>query len=163
MRNLLTNVGKNFSCYLALTVSRADSSLNRFEVLFQFPKRRRRGMKQSKGYTIRFHGFHPSDYVKDVINTKMSELLEEAPEGAQLKASFTQKGEEFRGVVNLRSANRQIVSLAANPNMHTAISKLSSHIRRQLGKWKSMRYRPLRSGRRYLRNMPFSDENDTVA
>jgi hypothetical protein len=89
---------------------------------------------------IQYHGFHPSEFIESLINTKMTELLDEAPYGATLKATFTRKENEFKGVVTIYSSAGRFFAAATENNIKEVCQMLVGQMRKKLSKWKTFRF-----------------------
>lgn len=90
--------------------------------------------------TIKFHGFHPSDFSRSYLEMKMSEMHDAAPYGANLKATFTRKHAVFKGVVTIYSSAGRFFAVASGRKLKSVTHKLVDQLRKQLEKWKSERF-----------------------
>lgn len=89
---------------------------------------------------LKFQGFHPSDFTRTYLDEKMSCLLEEAPYGATLNASFIKKDHLYKGVITINSVRGNFFATATESNLRETSHKLVEQIRRRLNKWKSHRF-----------------------
>jgi len=90
---------------------------------------------------IRYHGFHPSDYSKSLMDSIMQEIYDESPDGSCLKASFTRNKEILRGVVQVNSPAGPFFASASGAHVNEVAHRLLTQMRRRLDKWKSKRFR----------------------
>lgn len=90
---------------------------------------------------LQFHGFHPSDFTIDYVNSLLEELQEEAPYGATTKAHFARQGHDFRGVIEIHSRAGTFFARAEGTRLKDVGHRLLEQIRRQFDKWKSARFK----------------------
>lgn len=89
---------------------------------------------------LKFQGFHPSDFTRTYLCEKMSAIREEAPYGANLKATFTRQGHAFKGMVTVYSSAGKFFAAADGTKLKDVTHRLINQLRRQLDKWKSERF-----------------------
>lgn len=90
--------------------------------------------------SIKFQGFHPSEFTRSYLNEKMSALHNGAPYGSRLKAVFTRDGHIFKGVVSIRSSAGKFFATASGSKLKEVTHRLVGQIRKQLSRWKSQRF-----------------------
>lgn len=91
--------------------------------------------------TLHFHGFHASEFTRAFLNHKMNALLDEAPYGANLTATFVRKEPHlFQGSLSIYSAAGRFYAKATGNKLKNVNQKLIEQIRKQIGKWKSRRF-----------------------
>lgn len=90
--------------------------------------------------SLKFIGFRPSEFAQTSLNKTMSELLDEAPYGAMLKAAFTKKGLQYKGVVTIYSSAGRFFAVSTGSELKKVNHKLTEQIRKQFDKWKSQRF-----------------------
>ena len=89
---------------------------------------------------LNFYRFQPPQEVQSKVVQRILELHEEAPSGATLRATFTRQDEEFRGAITILSAAGRFFATARGDYIQEVSRKLMFQIRRQLAKWKNVRF-----------------------
>lgn len=102
-----------------------------------------------------FHGFNPSESVRQSVSERLSAIQDEAPYGAVVKAEFTRQNRSLKGLVSIQSSAGRFFSMADGNNLTEVLQKLTRRIRRQLDRWKSRRFQS------YCREVSY--EKDGVA
>lgn len=92
--------------------------------------------------TIRYDGFYPSAYTKNKIEDTMHEILNEAPTGGTLQATFTKNNEIVKGLVQVSSSAGPFFAIVTDTDLQEVCRKLLMNIRRRLDKWKAKRHFP---------------------
>jgi hypothetical protein len=96
-------------------------------------------MENSK---ILFHGFSPSQFARDYVQTLMDKIRDEAPSGANVRMQIKRVGERtFRGMVTIHSHAGSFFATASHPALIELGHELLERTRRELDKWKSKRFR----------------------
>lgn len=90
--------------------------------------------------SLKFQGFHPSDFTRSYVDNKIQALHEEAPYGATIKAAFTRKDHLFKGAITIYSSAGKFFAIASGRKFKEVNHKLIEQIRKQLKKWKSKRF-----------------------
>lgn len=90
--------------------------------------------------SVKFQGFHPSEFTQRYIDEIVSELHEEAPYGSTLKAVFTRKDHQIKAVVTIHSSAGRFFAVASGTRVRDVSHKIVEQIRKQLSKWKSKRF-----------------------
>lgn len=112
---------------------------------------------------LKFQGFHPSEHTRLFLDEKINLLHEEAPYGATLNAVFTRKGRIFKGVVTISSTAGKFVAVAQGTKLNVTANKIISQIRKQIDKWKSLRFVNDSVSKDKLSSTGVSDERSSVA
>ncbi|MGZ3723241.1 MAG: HPF/RaiA family ribosome-associated protein [Bdellovibrionales bacterium] len=102
---------------------------------------------------IQYQGFHPSDFTKTYLDSKLSELLDQAPYGSSVRAVFSRKNKQLVANVRIMSAAGQFFATAQGMHMREVSRKLGERVRRQLKRWKTIRFQNKR-----LRDLPVGQE-----
>lgn len=89
---------------------------------------------------LKFQGFHPSSFTRSYLEERMNQLLEEAPDGATLRATFTRDGHSFKGFVAIYSFAGKFISVANGTRLKEVTNSLMKQARRDLEKWKMNRF-----------------------
>jgi ribosome-associated translation inhibitor RaiA len=100
--------------------------------------------EQFEDVSIQYHGFHPSEFFRSFVLSKLRDLREEAPDRSALKAAFSRDGRLLRGMVRIQSVAGSFFAEAEGSRLTEVIRKLISRLRRQLGKWKASRFHEAR-------------------
>lgn len=90
--------------------------------------------------SIQFNGFHPTDFTRAYLDSKLSELQEEAPYGSTVRAMFSREDANIRATVRILSAAGTFFAVAQGTKLQPVCTRLTRRIRRQLNKWKSLRF-----------------------
>ena len=101
--------------------------------------------------TMHYHGFHPSGFTKDYLEDMMDELYSESPHGSFFQASFSRQNHIFKARVRIDSANGHFFAVASGKRLKDVTHRVVFQIRKQLGKWKSLRF-DKKEGRRFSAN-----------
>lgn len=88
---------------------------------------------------IQFQGFHPTDFTRSYLDSKLSQLYDQAPSGATLRAVFARKNKTFTAHVRILSSAGHFFATANGLHMRDVSRKLRERMRRQLRRWKSIR------------------------
>jgi hypothetical protein len=91
-------------------------------------------------YFLTYRGFHPSNYTRAVLQNRMKELLEEAPYGATLSATFAREERLFKGQLRVSSPAGNFLAMATGTRLHEVNNRLMRRIRRQIENWKAARF-----------------------
>lgn len=98
---------------------------------------------------IQYQGFHPSEFTKNYLDSKLSELLEQAPYGASVRAVFSRRNKILTANVRIISAAGQFFASAQGEHLRDVSRKLTERVRRRLNRWKTIRFAHKR-----LRDLP---------
>lgn len=90
--------------------------------------------------TIQYHGFHPSVYAHDYLESMMDELYGESPHGSVFQAVFSRQGHTFKARVRIDSSTGHFFAVASGRKLKEVTHRVVFQIRKQLGKWKKNRY-----------------------
>ncbi len=104
-------------------------------------------------FNIKFQGFHPSDFTRSYLKERMSEMLDEAPYGSTLQAVFTRKNEWLKGIVTIHSSAGRFFAVSSGTKVKEVGRKLVEQIRKQLDKWKSLRFE-----HRSIKELPYDSD-----
>lgn len=91
----------------------------------------------SNNVIVQYHDFNPSDYTKTYIQSVVSEIHSELPEGSTVKASFTKHDDLYKGMLNVGFHGGPFFAVATSDNFNDVLVKLVDQMRRRLEKWKS--------------------------
>lgn len=103
--------------------------------------------------SIKYQGFHPSDFTKTFLQSLLSEIHEESPAGSTLKADFSRKDHIFKAIISIHSSAGKFFAVASGRKLREVTDKIVDQIRKQLDKWKSARFE-----NRSLRSLPWTTE-----
>lgn len=92
--------------------------------------------------SIKYCGFHPSEFMQTYLESLLHEIHEEAPYGASLRATFIRRERELKGIVRINSAAGSFMAIASGRGLHDVAKHLLDQMRRKLSKWKSRRFGP---------------------
>ncbi|MGE3759480.1 MAG: hypothetical protein AB7H97_17075 [Pseudobdellovibrionaceae bacterium] len=109
---------------------------------------------ESDELVITFQGFHPSDYTRFYLDEKLSNILDEAPYGATIKAQFSRRDKTFKGYVMIHSSAGTFRAVASHSRVREVVRKLTNQLRHQLDKWKAHRFE-----RETIRHMPIDKQS----
>jgi hypothetical protein len=105
--------------------------------------------------SVKFQGFHPSNFTRSYLSDKLSAVYDEAPYGSTLKATFTRRDHVFKGVVTIYSSAGKFFAVASGNKLKEVTHKLTEQLRRQLDRWRSKRFR-----HESIKDVAFSDNNN---
>lgn len=89
---------------------------------------------------LKFQGFHPSSFTRSYLQDRMDQLLDESPDGATLKATFSRDGHSFKGLIAINSSAGRFFSVAQGTRLKEVVNNLTKQIRRDLARWKVKRF-----------------------
>ncbi len=98
---------------------------------------------------VKILNFNVSDFTKIYLNSMMRELLEQAPDGAKLTASFTQNQGFYKGVVRIQSQVGPFFGIATADTIEAVAQKLLDQMNTRLLKWKEKRFMKNREGQNH--------------
>ena len=103
--------------------------------------------------SVKFQGFSPTGEVKTYIQELLHQLQEEAPTSAVIRAHIHRVDDSFRGVLRITSPGGEFFAIASGQRIFEVCRRLTSRIRRQLTKWKEVRFT-----RETIRHLPHKME-----
>lgn len=89
---------------------------------------------------FKFQGFHPSDFTRHYLTSKMDWIFEQAPYGATLDANFSRRDHQFKAVVTIHSSAGRFFAVASGSKLRVVTEKVAEQLFKQLAKWKSKRF-----------------------
>lgn len=104
--------------------------------------------------SIKYQGFHPSDFTKIFLQSLLSELHEESPSGSTLKAQFIRREHMFKAIVSIHSSAGKFFAVASGKRLREVADKIIRQIRKQLDKWKTARF-----DRQSIKNLSWVEDN----
>ena len=113
--------------------------------------------------TMHYHGFHPSEFTKDYLEEVMEELYTESPHGSFFQASFSRQNHIFKARVRIDSVNGHFFAVASGKKLKDVTHRVVFQIRKQLSKWKSLRFqkgRPREIMENYQQNLNEEGDQD---
>ena len=105
--------------------------------------------------TLQYNGFHPSEFTREYLESMMDELHTESPHGSILQAVFTRQNHLFKARVRIDCSGAHFFAVASGRRIKEVTHKIVQQIRKQQGKWKSLRFE-----RRNLSQVPYDYELD---
>ncbi len=90
--------------------------------------------------TMSYQGFQPSDFTRSYLEQTMAELYNESPNGSFFQAAFSRQNHIFKARIRINSANGHFFAVASGKKLKDVTHKVAFQIRKQLGKWKSLRF-----------------------
>ena len=99
-------------------------------------------MKQAVAVSpvMHFKGFHPSEYTKTYLQSVVDHIQEESPRGADLDVTFKRENNVIRGMIRVTSSAGKFFAIAQGQRLHEVTQRLNQQLRRQLSKWKALRF-----------------------
>jgi hypothetical protein len=88
----------------------------------------------------RYHGFHPSEYTKSQVDSTLQEIYDESPDGACLRADFSQVGNLLKGIIEVQSSAGAFFASAVGGGLNQVTDRLLDQMRRRLKRWKMKRF-----------------------
>ncbi len=85
---------------------------------------------------LQFQGFHPSTITKNNLAEFVSELNDEVPHGASIKATFTRKDHLIKGIFMIKSSAGHFFATASSHKIRIITHKIREQLRKQLSRWK---------------------------
>jgi hypothetical protein len=90
---------------------------------------------------IQFQGFHPSEFTRSYLDSKLSDLSAEAPDGSTLRAVFKRRNKMLIAQVRILTHTGMFFVSANGTHLREVTHKLNERARRQLRRWKDLRTR----------------------
>ncbi len=87
-----------------------------------------------------FNGFEPSNEVRDVINMRLGQILDESPSESTLTASFTKHGGVYKGIFLVNYATGFFKAESIHDDPEDVVFELVSILRNQLKNWRKERF-----------------------
>ena len=95
---------------------------------------------------VHFQGFHPSPKTEERLEHWAQEIHDEGPVESNVKAIYSRQGREYQAEVRVTSKAGQFLAMARGPNLYSAARDAVKRMRRQLEKWRTVRFhRPSRA------------------
>lgn len=106
----------------------------------------------SNNIVITYRNIHPSAETKDYINSLVTEIYNELPGAATVRANFTAKDDVVKGMMHIHSHGGPYFAVAISTSIHEIGSKLLEQMRRRIDKVKTKAYR-----RVPVKRLPFEE------
>jgi ribosome-associated translation inhibitor RaiA len=106
---------------------------------------------------IHFQGFHPSEKTEQRLDNWARDLHEISPSEACLKAVYSKHGREYQGEIRITSRAGHFYTIARGPNLYAVARDLVKRMRRQLDRWKTVRFNQHQEVRHQIINPPSTD------
>lgn len=87
--------------------------------------------------SVKYHGFHPSEFTKSFFGSMLQEIHEEAPYGSMIHANFSRHHEHIKGVIQINSSAGSFFAVATSTSLNEVAKKLVHQLRKRLEKWKT--------------------------
>lgn len=91
--------------------------------------------------SIQFQGFHPTEFTRALVDSKLHELQEAAPDGAVVHAVFKRQNRILVASVRILSTAGDLFATARGTHLREVSRRLTERTRRQLRRIKAMRSR----------------------
>lgn len=91
--------------------------------------------------SIRYNGIHPSITTQQQIESTVKELFEEAPYGAVIHTSFTDRKGSVKGILQINSCAGHFFASAESHDLNEVLTSMIKQIRKRLKKWKEKRFK----------------------
>ncbi|MBX9767312.1 MAG: hypothetical protein K2X47_08590 [Bdellovibrionales bacterium] len=89
---------------------------------------------------VHFQNFDPSYEIRNGINVLLQEIQDKSPDGATIKASFSQTSGAFLGAVSVASSVGNFCASATGNVLKEVTGTISEQMKYQIGKWKLRRF-----------------------
>ncbi len=89
---------------------------------------------------LHFLGFHPAPKTEQRLESWAKDLHEEGPSEANLKAIYSKQGRRYQGELRLTSRAGQFYVIVRGVNLYSVARDAMKRMRRQLDKWKTVRF-----------------------
>lgn len=90
---------------------------------------------------VSFKGFKPSPNVVTTLQEVASHIHMESPSESCVRATFSRTGKnKFQGAVKINSSIGHFYAMAKDYNLNNVTHKLVHRIRKQLNRWKTLRF-----------------------
>lgn len=89
---------------------------------------------------VQYKGFSPSWETQAHVRELLQQLHDEAPTSSVVRAHISRVSDSFKGIMRITSAAGDFFAIASGRRIGEVTTKLSSRIRRQLMRWKSLRF-----------------------
>lgn len=95
---------------------------------------------------LEINGLQPSDAERERLTRRMSALLEEAPDGANMKLTVSRHGHALKAIAAIRSMAGPFVAAVTADRWEELESRLTDKLHKVLRRWKSRRFRTVEQG-----------------
>lgn len=89
---------------------------------------------------VKYEGCHFSKSTQIYLSAILEKIFEESPYGSVLRATFSRKGKELKGTIQINSSAGPFFAVASGTGLKIVSKKLVEQMRRHLNKWKSERF-----------------------
>ncbi len=90
--------------------------------------------------TTQYQGFHPSEFARLYLESKLNEIHERSPYGSVLRAIFTREGERLKVQIRVTSAAGEFFAVAKGRRLRETGRKAFAQLQRQIERWKDSRH-----------------------
>lgn len=90
-------------------------------------------------YSVQFQGFSPSQFTRNYLDLKLSQLQDRAPHGSRLSATFIRESGGIKATLRIMSHAGDFFAVARGFNLKDANRRLAGQIQKQINRWKSRR------------------------
>lgn len=89
---------------------------------------------------VQYKGFSPSWEIQAHVRELLQQLHDESPTSSVVRAHISKVNDAFKGILRITSAAGDFFAIASGKRIGEVTGKLTSRIRRQLIRWKSLRF-----------------------
>lgn len=93
--------------------------------------------------TIQFCGFSPSKQTQTFLNELLDQILYSAPHNSALNAVLSKKENNYKITVQINSSVKRFFAMASHSRLKCAIDTIEEQLKRQIEKWKALRFEPV--------------------
>lgn len=95
----------------------------------------------SNAIVVSYRNLHPSVETQEYINSIVTEIYNELPTSATIKATFSAKDDVVKGMVHINSRGGPYFAVAISNSVNEIGTKLLEQLRRHIDKVKTKTYR----------------------
>lgn len=90
---------------------------------------------------VQYQGFHPTEFTRSYLETKLNEIHERAPYGSTLRAVFVRDAKgRIKAQLSVNSVARDFFAVADGRRLRETSRRVLNQIHKQLERWKSERH-----------------------
>lgn len=117
----------------------------------------------SRQMAVNYHGFHPSQYTQDYLESILQEIQAESPHRSFVKATFSRKNHSLKAVVQVCSARGTFFASATGNALKEVSKKVLMQMRKRLERAKTKKMHDERRKNWFSKQNQFSKDSRTGA
>ena len=113
----------------------------------------------SRQMAVNYHGFHPSRYTQEYLESVLQEIQAESPHKATLKATFSRKDHSLKAVVQVCSSRGTFFASATGNALKDVTKKILMQMRKRFERSQTKKIHEERRKNWFLKQNQFSKDS----